>query len=214
VVSVAEIDQPANERSRRTRRALLGAARVIIEEDGFDAVTMHAVAERAGVSRGGAYLHFDSAGALIAALFDHIVETEDLHGSVAAVWQAPNAASALDAWARHLADYHPRVMPIDLALQRVEQRDPAAAGHRARVCAAQRANCDRLATSLADGGRLADGWSVATASDLLYGLIASEMIDRWLTHCGWSTTELGDRLSLVLRSTLVRPARTSTTEAR
>lgn len=199
-----EIERPANERSRRTRRAVLAAARAIIEEDGFAALTMGAVAARAAISRRGVYMHFDSAAALVAELFDHIAETEDLAGSVAKVWQAPDAVAGLDAWIGHLVDYHPRVMAVDRALQRVEGGDPAAAAHRARVNAAQRANCDRVARWLADEGRLADGWSVATASDLLYGFISSEMFQRWMRDCGWSTTELRDRLALVLRSALVR----------
>lgn len=199
-----EIERPANERSRRTRRALLAAARAILEEEGFEALTMGAVASRAAITRRGVYVHFDSAAALVGELFDHIAETEDLAGSVAKVWQAPDAVTGLDAWVGHLVSYHPRVMPIDRALQRVEGGDPAAAAHRSRVSAAQRANCDRLARWLADEGRLAEQWSVAMASDLLYGFISSEMFERWMRDCGWSTTELRDRLSLVLRSTLVR----------
>jgi hypothetical protein len=133
-------------------------------------------------------------------------QTEDLAGSVAAVWQAPGAAAGLAAWARHVADYHPRVMAVDRALQRVEGGNAAAAAHRTHVSAAQRSNCDRLAQWLADEDRLADGWSVTTASDLLYGFISSETIERWLHDCGWSPAELGERLALMLCSTLVRPA--------
>src|SRR5947209_16311460 len=38
-----------NARSRRTRELLLAAARTLLEEEGFDALTMTAVAERSGV---------------------------------------------------------------------------------------------------------------------------------------------------------------------
>ena len=44
------IGEPQNARSRRTREALLEAARTLIEEDGFDVMTLEAVATRAGVS--------------------------------------------------------------------------------------------------------------------------------------------------------------------
>ena len=40
------IDQPQNARSRRTARQLLAAARTLIEEEGFEAMTMAAVAQR------------------------------------------------------------------------------------------------------------------------------------------------------------------------
>ncbi|HSO53579.1 MAG TPA: TetR family transcriptional regulator, partial [Actinomycetes bacterium] len=42
------IDRPQNARSRRTRAALLAAARSLLEEQGAEALTMAAVAERAG----------------------------------------------------------------------------------------------------------------------------------------------------------------------
>ncbi len=48
---MSQIHDPANARSRRTRAALLASARSLLEEEGFEALTMAAVAERAGVTR-------------------------------------------------------------------------------------------------------------------------------------------------------------------
>lgn len=200
---MSEIDEPANARSRRTRRALLDATRTILERDGFDALTMAAIAEEAGVTRRGVYLHFGSVAALVTGLFDHVAEAEGLDASVAPVWEAADAVAALDAWARHLADYHPRVIAVDRAVRRVEAVNQAAADHRARVSAAQEAICSRLACWLADEDRLAVGWTVATATDLLYGLIATELLGRLIEERGWSQAKLGDRVALLLRSTLV-----------
>jgi AcrR family transcriptional regulator len=42
---------PTNARARRTRTALLAAARAVLLEHGFPHLTMAAVAERAGVTR-------------------------------------------------------------------------------------------------------------------------------------------------------------------
>ena len=162
---VRQIEEPANARSRRTRAALLAATRSILETDGFEALTMSAVTERAGVSRGAAYLHFASRADLVAALFQHVAETEGLQESTDRVWQAPNAIAALDEWARHLARYHPRVLTVTRAVERVRHVDTDAAEHRARVVAAQLANCRRLAAWLNDEGRLAAPWTVDTATD-------------------------------------------------
>lgn len=201
---MAEIDIPSNERSRRTRQALLDAARAILEEEGFDALTMAAVALRAGVSRRAVYLHFDSVAALIGGLFQHVADVEGLESSVAALWQVPDPVSALEAWVRHLADYHPRVMTVDQALARVESSDEAAAAHRARVNAAQMENCERVARWLADEGSLADGWDATSAADLMYGLVSSELMTRLLRQRGWSREQLGDRLGAILRAGLTR----------
>lgn len=197
------IDEPGNARSRRTRTALLDATREILEERGFDALTMGDVADRAGVTRRAVYLHFSSVSALVAALFDHVAETEGLPASVQRVFDAPDAVRALEAWARHLAEYHPRVMAVDQAVQRVERVNADAAAHRARVSAAQADTCRHVATRLHDEGRLAAGWTVDTATDALYGLIATELFIRLIDHRGWTQEQLADGLARLLRSTLV-----------
>jgi AcrR family transcriptional regulator len=197
------IDEPANARSRRTRAALLAATRALLEEEGFEALTMSAVAERAGVSRRACYLHFTSRSDLVASLFDYVAEAEGLAASTARVWEAPDAAAALEEWARHLAQYHPRVIAVARAAERVERDDPDAAGHQERVVRAQLANCRRLAEWLEREGRLAEQWTVETATDMLLALISTDMIETLLRR-RWSRRRLGDALGLLLRSTFLR----------
>src|ERR687897_152858 len=98
------IPHPTNVRSRRTRAALLSAAHAILEEEGFEGLTMTA-------------------------------DAEGLAESLRGVWEAPDAVSALDEWAAHLARYHPRLLAVDRALQAVWHHDPDAALHRRRVVA-------------------------------------------------------------------------------
>src|SRR6185437_16137973 len=50
------------------RRALIAAARAILEEDGLPALSLRAVARRAGVSQAAPYHHFPDKDALLAAL--------------------------------------------------------------------------------------------------------------------------------------------------
>ncbi|MFI5898377.1 TetR/AcrR family transcriptional regulator [Actinoplanes sp. NPDC051513] len=200
---------PANARSRRTRGALLAAARSILEEHGFEALTMTAVAERATVTRGAAYLHFPSRTELVAALFDYVADAEGLHESLREVWAAPDAASTLDRWAAHLATYHPRLLAVDRALQQVWRRDPDAAAHRARVVHAQLANCRRITRRLVDDGHLAPGWTIRSATDMLYALISSDIVEGLLVDRHWSTARLARHLALLLRSTFLTAADTS-----
>src|SRR4029450_11475500 len=95
------IDPPRNARSRRTGAALLRAARELIEQDGFAALTMAAVAERAGVSRRASYLHFATRRELLAARYRSLGETDDLATSLQAVWNCPDAVAAVTEWAEH-----------------------------------------------------------------------------------------------------------------
>lgn len=197
------ITEPTNARSRRTRAALLAAAHAILEEQGFEALTMTAVADRAGVTRRAVYMHFPTRAELVGAIFDYVAEVEGLDESLESVWAAPDAVSALDEWAAHLARYHPRLLAVDRALQRVWQDDPDAAAHRARVVAEKLSNCRRLARRVADEARLADGWTTESAADMLFALVASDVIEALIVDRRWSRQRLARHLALLFRSTFV-----------
>jgi AcrR family transcriptional regulator len=196
-------EDAGNARGRRTRAALLDATRALLEEQGAEALTMAAVASRAGVSRRAVYLHFASRAELLGELFRHTSEREGLDRSLAAVWQAPDAAAALDAWAGHLARFHPRVLAVASAIQRVRHSDPAAAAHWELVVADQRACCHRLAAWLAAERRLAPPWSVQSATDMLWALMSFELLEALLVERGWSPRRYRTHLAALLRSTFL-----------
>lgn len=204
---VDAIDDPSNARSRRTRAALLDATREILEQRGFESLTMAAVAATAGVSRRAVYLHFASRAALVDALFRHIAEHEGLDDSTRRVWAAPDGAAALDEWARHLARYHGRLLAVSRAVERVRREDADAARHRRRVVRAQLANCRRLAARLDQEGRLAPPWTVDSATDMLWALISTDMIEGLLVERRWSRRRLAEHLAVLLRSTFTRDLR-------
>jgi AcrR family transcriptional regulator len=200
---VAAPAQLTSARARRTRAALLTAARELIEELGFEALTMAAVADRAGVTRRSLYLHFASRAELVSALFDHVVESADLAASTAGVWAAPDSVTALEEWARHLARFHPRVMATARAIEHVHRVDPDAATHRQRYLREQYAACRKLAAWLEREGRLAAPWTVESAADMLFALIAVDLFERLLEERHWSSKRLADRLAALLRATFV-----------
>ncbi|MEU3274367.1 helix-turn-helix domain-containing protein [Saccharomonospora sp. NPDC006951] len=195
------IDSPGNARSRRTRQALLSASRDILEEGGFPALTMAAIAERAGVTRRGAYLHFTSRSAVVEELFAHIAHTEGLAESVARVWEASDAVAALREWARHVARYHVKVLAVDRAVQHVHRHDPDAAAHRDRARKAKLGNCRRLTQWLADEGRLTPAWTVNTAADMLNALTTSDLVESLLVDRAWSRRGFADHFGNLLVST-------------
>jgi AcrR family transcriptional regulator len=82
---------PAEQR----REHLLDVAALLVRERGFEALTMEALRERAGVSRGLGYAHFANAEELAFALYGR--EVADLDGRVAA---ATAAAQSFDARVR------------------------------------------------------------------------------------------------------------------
>jgi AcrR family transcriptional regulator len=196
------IADPANARSRRTRAALLDAARALIEADGFGALTMARVAAQAGVTRRAAYLHFPSRSDLVTALFDHLSGREGLADSLARVWAAPDARAALTEWAAHVARYHPRILAVDRAAAAAADTDPDAARHRAQVTAGQLTACRRVARRLADEGILAKPWTADSAAELLWALLSPDLITRLTVTRGWAETDFAGRLSVLLHRTL------------
>ncbi|TDD05123.1 TetR/AcrR family transcriptional regulator [Nonomuraea deserti] len=198
------IDDPHNARSRRTRDALLAATREILESDGFDALTMAEVAQRAGVSRRAVYLHFRSRTDMVTALFGYVAGQEGLAESLAGVWEAADSTEALRAWVRHLVRYHPRLTAMNHALDRVDPQDPDAARHKRTVATAQLDNCRRIAARLADEGRLASPWTADTAADMLWSLISTDLFDRLMVDRGWPEERVLEHLLVLYESTFVR----------
>lgn len=200
---MSRIDQPRNQRSQDTRAAILDAAWRLLEERGGQGLTMSAVADAAGVSRAGLYLHFSSRGQLFTGLLDHIDERLDLQASLRPVLEAPDAVQALDAWAHHTASYHSRLLPVARAIDRARHDDADARELWGRAMQAWHDACTRLTNALADEHRLADPWTPATAADLLWAFMSVELVDDLVIERGWEVDDLADRLFLLVRRTLV-----------
>lgn len=196
--------EPLNERSRRTRAAVLDAARRVVEDDGFEALTMSRVAEAAGVSRQAVYLHAASRTDLVTQLFRHVNEHEDLERSVRSVWAAPDAATGLEEWAHHLARFQPRVAAILRANDQVRRTDPDADALWRLVMRDWMRGCHRLAAWLDDDGVLAEPWDRTSAAEMLWALMSYDVADRLTTDRRWSRRRLGDHLAVLLARTFLR----------
>jgi AcrR family transcriptional regulator len=199
------VGSPRNARSRRTRAGLLAAARSLLEERGAESLTMGAVAERAGVSRRAVYLHFGSRTELVTELFGFVSEQEGLAASLQPVWDAPDAAAALAEWASHLARFHPRILAVARAIQRVRRTDPAAASHWRLVMDDQQACCRRLARWLARERRLARPWTEPAAADMLWALMSFELLEELLVDRGWSPARYRSHMAALLAATFLSP---------
>lgn len=192
---------PQNSRSRRTRSALLAAIAEIVETEGFDALTMNAVADRAGISRRAVYLHFASRSELIPALHDYVIEEQGLEESLARVWAETDPVAALDEWAAHLVRVHLQVLAVDRAVRYTRRSDPDVEAYHRSVAERQRRSCRHLIEQLAEAGALAPEWTVDRAVDMLWALISTDMLEALHDESGWDTATLRDHLAFLLRRT-------------
>jgi AcrR family transcriptional regulator len=198
------VDEPQNARGRRTREALLSAARRLVEERGFESVTLAAVAEAAGVSHRALYLHFHSRSDLLTTLYRHLGVTEDLASSLARVWQSPDAVSALSEWAAHIARSHPRILAINRAIERARFTDPDAATLWDLTMRNWLKSCRRLAAWLDDEGSLSERWSVQSAADMLWTLMSWDVTERLVVSRKWSERRYAEMYGDLLLSTFTR----------
>ena len=198
------VDEPQNARGRRTREALLSAARRLVEERGFESVTLAAVAEAAGVSHRALYLHFHSRSDLLTTLYRHLGVTEDLASSLARVWQSPDAVSALSEWAAHIARSHPRILAINRAIERARFTDPDAAALWDLTMRNWLKSCRRLAAWLDDEGSLSELWSVQSAADMLWTLMSWDVTERLVVSRKWSERRYAEMYGDLLLSTFTR----------
>jgi AcrR family transcriptional regulator len=203
---MGRIDAPQNERSRRTRAAILDATWRLLEEGGAEATTMASVARHAGVTRRAVYLHFSSRAELLLALRAHVDEILDLDSSLLPVRKAPDAVSRLEAFVAHMARFHPKILTIDLALLRAKDTDPDVAQLVSRGLDGWLDGCRQLTQELTDEGRLAEPWTPDTAADLLWTFMFPETLERLTITRGWPPERYGELLTVLLRRTLVDPA--------
>jgi AcrR family transcriptional regulator len=202
---MGRIDAPQNERSRRTRAAILDATWRLLEEGGAEATTMASVAQQAGVTRRALYLHFASRAELLLALHAHVDQALDLDASLQPVREAPDAVARLEAFTAHLARFHPKIRAIDLALLRAKDTDRDVAQLVSQGLDGWLDGCRQLAQDLADEGRLAEPWTPDTAADLLWSFMFPETLERLTITRGWPPERYGELLTVLLRRTLVNP---------
>lgn len=199
---MTRIETPQNQRSRDTRTAVLEAAWKLLEQSGGSAVTMAAVADAAGISRRGLYLHFPSRGLLFLELRDHIDAELGLDESLRPFLEADDAMVALDAFAAHVAHFHSQLVGILRAVDRARHDDEDAAALWDQAMDVWYDGCRGLADRLHAEGHLIAPWTTTTAADLMWAMMSVGVVGDLTGVRAWSPDELANHLRLLFRRTL------------
>jgi AcrR family transcriptional regulator len=91
-----------------TRKRLLAAAREVIEEGGYGAASVLAIADRAGVASGTLYRHFASKEELFVELFREVCGGEER--AMLGAWEAAEGTPAVDRLEQVLATFARRAL--------------------------------------------------------------------------------------------------------
>lgn len=204
------------EKAMATRRAVLAAARDLLEQQGFAATTMAAVARAAGVSAETVYKSFGSKPALVKAVFDVVIAGDDEPVSVAdrpeaqRIREQADPAGKVRAYAAGAAVRAARSAGIQLVLRNGAASDPTVARLWQQLQDERLTGMTLFARHLAETGCLRAGVDVDAARDILWTCISVEVYDLFVHQRGWTLAAYSDWLQRTLTAALVpfEPAQT------
>jgi AcrR family transcriptional regulator len=187
-----------------TRARILDTAWTLVRERGIGAVTVADVAAATGVSRQLLYVYFENrAGLLVAMARRHDVRSGFAGRVAGAAALAPVAA--LERLLRDWFAYLPEILPVALALEAAAVNgDDGGAAWRDRMDDLREvlaAAVDRVATD----GRLARGWTPATATDWVWARAQPSAFAHLVADRGWSPGDYADRAVPSILAEVVSP---------
>jgi TetR/AcrR family transcriptional regulator, regulator of autoinduction and epiphytic fitness len=205
------VSEVRDEQARRTRRAIVTAARELFLAQGYAATTIDAIAEAAHVSR---RTVFNSAGGKVALLklaLDWAIVGDDEpvamadRPAVAVIQAERDPQQALRLWARTITDAAARIAPIAAVLYAAADGDPDAADLLAESARGRMFGARAFVAHLASLDALAAGVSEQQAADLCWALMDAHLYRLLVGERGWTAEELERWLSASLAATLLRP---------
>jgi len=163
---------PGRPRSERAHRAILQAANELLESEGFAAVTMEAIAERAGVSKATIYRWWPNRAAVVMDGFLSTVSSE------VPFPHTGHAREDIRIHMRRLAEAFSGKMGRTVAALIAEgQTDPELAeALRSRWLSVRRAEAREILELGIERGELRDDIDLEVAVDVLYGPIYYRML--------------------------------------
>ena len=192
-------------RTRRTRAAVVEAARRLFLERGYVATTMEAISELADTPQPTVYRLFSSKLGILKALLDVSIGGDDEAVAMAdrpqvrALLSAEDPKGQLAAFAALLRGVLARVGPVHRILADAARSDQDAASLLAEIARQRHEGQHRIARSLARSGALRPGLRERDAADIIHALASPEVYGLLVFDRGWS----GERYEKWLRSILV-----------
>ena len=180
------------EQARRTRQAILEAARLLFSEKGFAATTIAQVAARAGVAVDTVYAAVGPKPALMRLLLETAISGSDeavpaeQRDYVQQVRAAPTAEQKIRIYASAVVEVNTRMAPLDLVLREAAGQAPELARIRAEIVSRRARNMLLFAQDLADTGDLRPGLDVEEVADVVWSMNSAEYYSLLVRERGWS----------------------------
>jgi AcrR family transcriptional regulator len=192
-------------RTRRTRAAVVEAARSLFVERGYAGTTMEAISDRSDTPQATVYRLFSSKLGILKAVLDVSVGGDDKAVTMAdrpqvrALLSDEEPKKQLTRFAALLREVMARVGPVHRILADAARSGEDAALLLADVARQRHEGQHRLARSLARSGALRRGLRERDAADIIHALASPEVYGLLVFDRGWS----GERYEKWLRSILI-----------
>lgn len=192
-------------RTRRTRAAVVEAARSLFVERGYAATTIEAISDRSDTPQPTVYRLFSSKLGILKALLDVSVGGDDEAVAMAdrpqvrALVSDEDPKNQLAGFAALLREVMARVGPVHRILADAARSDEAAASLLAEIARQRHEGQRRIARSVARSGDLRPGLRERDAGDIVHALASPEVYGLLVFDRGWS----GERYEKWLSSILI-----------
>jgi AcrR family transcriptional regulator len=191
-----------------TRRRIIEVTRRLLQSEGYDGMTIEAIAQRAEVSAQSVYAIFGSKTGILTELLDQSTFGNEYEEAVRQALSAKDAETRLRLAARIARQIHePLSAAFDLLrgagvvapeLAKLEQQRESLRYERQ----------ERMIISLRDAGRLPQGLNYATARDIFWMLTGRDVYRMLVRERGWSPQKYQDWLADTLVRSLLTSGRT------
>ncbi len=198
-------------RTRRTRTAVIEAARSLFVERGYAATTIEAISDRSDTPQATVYRLFSSKLGILKAVLDVSIGGDD---QAVAMADRPHVRALLsDADPRHqlagfaalLRDLMARTAPVHRILADAARSDEDAALLLAEIARQRHEGQRRIARSLARSGALQAGMRERDAADIIHALASPELYGLLVLDRGWSGARYERWLTSIMVHQLLPP---------
>jgi len=206
------VSEVRDEQARRTRRAIVTAARELFLGQGYAATTIDAIAAAAHVSRRTVFNAVGGKTVLLKLALEWAIVGDDEpvpladRPAIKAIQAERDPRRALALWVDMVVVIAARVAPIGAVLYAAADGDPEAAELLASEAQVRMYGARAFAGHLASLDGLAPGVSEQQAADLCWAVNDGHLYSLLVTQRGWTPAAFAQWLSDSLAATLVRPS--------
>jgi AcrR family transcriptional regulator len=179
------------EQARRTRQAILSAARQVFAEHGYAATTIAQIAATAGVAVDTVYASVGTKPVLMRLLIETAISGIDQavpaeqRDYVQQVKAAVTAQDKIRIYAAAVTDINRRMAPLHLMLRGAAATAPELAEMRDEISARRAANMRLFAGDLASTGELRPDLDVDEIADVVWSMNSAEYFTLLVRQRGW-----------------------------